>query len=373
MDFSLSDDQKQLRDSIAKFVKGSYDFEKRRHIVKKDGGLSAETWAKFAELGWLMLPFAEEDGGLGGNVTDTMVLLEEFGKGLVVEPYIPTVVLGGGFIRRGSAEQKARYLEALVNGQLQAAFAVQEYETAFDIANTALRAEANGDGFVLNGTKSVVLNGDRADVIVVLARTSGNTGNRNGLSLFLVDADTPGITRTAHRLVDGSQAAEIRFGNVQVGASALLGEKDKGAALADTVIHEGILALGAEATGIMATLLYSTVEYAKTRKQFGVPIGNFQALQHRMADMFMAYEQVRSLLLCATLKVHEGHDDAVPAVHALKSLVGRAGRLIGQEAVQLHGGMGMTDELHIGHYFKRITAIDALFGNADQHTRAFAA
>ncbi len=371
MDFSLSDDQKQLRDSIAKFVKGSYDFEKRRHIVKKDGGLNAGIWAQFAELGWLMLPFSEEDGGLGGNVTDTMVLLEEFGKGLVVEPYIPTVVLGGGLIKRGNAEQKAKYLEALVSGQLQAAFAVQEYEQTFDLANTALKAEANGSGFVLNGKKSVVLNGDRADVIVVLARTSGSVGDTNGLSLFIVDADTAGVTRTAHRVVDGSQAAEIRFDNVQVGAAALLGEKDKGAALAETVIVEGILALGAEATGIMATLLYTTVEYAKTRKQFGVAIGNFQALQHRMADMFMAYEQVRSLLLCATLKVNENHDDAVQAVHALKSLVGRAGRLIGQEAVQLHGGMGMTDELHIGHYFKRITAIDALLGNFDQHTRAF--
>ncbi len=371
MDFSLNDDQKQLRDSIAKFVKGSYDFEKRRHIVKKDSGLNAEVWAQFAELGWLMLPFAEEDGGIGGNVTDTMVLLEEFGKGLIVEPYIPTVVLGGGFIKRGNSEQKAKYLEALVSGQLQAAFAVQEYEQSFDIANTALKAEANGTGFVLNGTKSLVLNGDRADVIVVLARTSGSVGDKSGLSLFIVDAETAGIQRTAHRVVDGSQAAEIRFDQVQISTTALLGEKDKGAALAETVINEGVLALGAEATGIMATLLYSTVEYTKTRKQFGVPIGNFQALQHRMSDMFMAYEQVRSLLLCATLKVHESHDDAVQAVHALKSLVGRAGRLIGQEAVQLHGGMGMTDELHIGHYFKRITAIDALFGNADQHTRAF--
>lgn len=371
MDFSLNDDQKQLRDSVAKFVKGSYDFEKRRHIVKNDAGLNAEVWGQFAELGWLMLPFSEEDGGIGGSVVDTMVLLEELGRGLVVEPYIPTVVLAGGLIKRGSAEQKAKYLESLVSGGLQGAFAVSEYEQAFDLANTAFKAEAKDGGYVLNGTKSVVLNGDRADVIGVVARTSGKPGDKDGLSVFLVNGDAAGLSRKVHRVVDGSNAAELRFDSVKVGADALVGEAGKGAELAQAIINEGILALGAEATGALSVLVYTTVEYTKTRKQFGVAIGNFQALQHRMADMFMAYEQVRSLLMCATLKVNEGHDDAQQAVHALKSLIGRAGRHIAQEAVQLHGGMGMTDELHIGHYFKRITAIDALFGNADQHTRAF--
>ncbi len=373
MDFSLNDDQKLLRDSIGKFVKGSYDFEKRRQIIKNHASLDPAVWAQFAELGWLMLPFSEEDDGLGGSVIDTMILLEEFGKGLVVEPYIPSIVLGGGFIKRGNAEQKEKYLQALMGGNLQAAFAVQEYEQTFDISQTTASATPEGDFLVLNGKKSAVLNGDRADVLVVLTRTTGKAGDADGLTLLLVDAGTEGVSRRPHRMVDGTQAAEITFRNVMVPRSNIIGELNQGAPLAQTVINEGILALAAEATGALSVLLYTTVEYAKTRKQFGVAIGNFQALQHRMSNMFMAYEQIRSLLLCATLKVHEGHDDAQKAVHALKAQVGKAGRLIAQEAVQLHGGMGMTDELHIGHYFKRITAIDALFGNFDQHIRAYAA
>ena len=219
----------------------------------------------------------------------------------------------------------------------------------------------------------MVLNGDKAELLVVLARTGGGAGARDGLSLFLVEASAEGVSRRAHRTVDGGMAAEISFSNVVAGADALIGTLHQGIALAETVIDEGILALAAEATGALSVLLHSTVEYTKQRKQFGVPISSFQALQHRMANMFIAYEQTRSLLLCATLKVHEGHDDARKAVHALKAQVGKAGRLVAQEAVQLHGGMGMTDELAVGHYFKRITAIDALFGNFDQHIRAFAA
>lgn len=373
MDFSLSDDQKQLRDSIEKFIKGSYDFEKRCHIVKQSNSLDPAIWTQFAELGWLALPFDEDDGGIGGTLIDTMVMLEAFGKGLIVEPYIPTVVLGGGFIKRGNAGQKGKYLEALIGGDLQAAFAVQEYEQTFSLGNISTRATLEGNGYNLNGRKCVVLNGDRADVLIVLARTSGAAGSEEGLTLFLVNADTPGLMRTGHRLVDGSRAADICFDKVFVPGESLLGELNQGATLAKIVINEAILALGAEAVGILSVLLGNTVEYTKTRKQFGTAIGTFQALQHRMSNMFMACEQTRSLLLCATLKVHEGHADAQQAVHALKAQIGRAGRLIAQEAVQLHGGMGMTDELNIGHYFKRITAIDALFGNADQHTRAFAA
>lgn len=373
MDFSLNDDQKLLQDSVSKFVKGSYDFEKRRNIVKQKNSFDPAVWSQFAELGWLMLPFSEEDDGLGGNLTDTMVLLEEFGKGLIVEPYIASIVTGGGFLKRADTNQKGKYLSRLVAGELQVAFAVQEYEHVFDMTQTQMIATVENDQLALNGCKSVVLNGDRADLLVVLARTQGQAGDRDGLTLLLVDANASGISRKAHRLVDGSQAAEIHFNHVKVDRSAILGELHKGADIADAVVAETILALGAEATGALSVLLYSTVEYTKTRKQFGVAIGSFQALQHRMTNMFMAYEQVRSLLLCATLKVHEGHEDAYKAVHALKANIGRLGRLIAQESVQLHGGMGMTDELHIGHYFKRITAIDALFGNFDHHIRAYAA
>lgn len=373
MDFSLNEEQRLLSDSVERFVRGSYPIETRRKSIHEQGSFNPDIWRQFAELGWLALPFAEEDGGLGGSVLETMVVLEAFGKGLVVEPYIATVVTAGGFLRQANAEQKACWLTPLLEGSLQAAFAVDEYEQVHDLAQTAMSARRTPDnGFVLQGTKACVLNGDRADLLVVLVRTAGEPGAADGLSLLLVDANSPGITRKAHRTVDGQRAAEISFEQVQVGVDALLGELNQGHALAQTVVTETLLALGAEAVGALSVLVYGTVEYAKTRKQFGVAIGNFQALQHRMADMFMAYEQSRSLLLAATLKVREGHADAALAVHALKVQIGTGGRRVAQEAIQLHGGMGMTDELAIGHYFKRLTAIDALFGNADRHALAYA-
>jgi alkylation response protein AidB-like acyl-CoA dehydrogenase len=372
LDFSLSDEQKLLQDSVAKFVKSSYDFDRRRKIVALKNSFDPVIWQQFADLGWLVLPFAEADYGLGGSLIDTMVMMEEFGKGLVVEPYVATIVLGGGFLRRASVEQKQKYLGNLISGKLQLALAIDEYEQTSDLRQTNLPARPEGSGYVLQGRKSCVINGNKADLLVVLARTGGIAGDEAGLSLFLVDRQTPGVTVRPHRTVDGQQAAEVNFDQVLVGADRALGGINQAHALAQTVITEGILALGAEAVGALSVLLYSTVEYTRTRKQFGVAIGSFQVLQHRMTDMFMAYEQTRSLLLAATLKVHEGHADAMQAVHALKAQIGRGGRLIAQEAIQLHGGMGMTDELAIGHYFKRITAIDALFGHADQHIRAYA-
>ena len=319
MNFSLSDEQQMLADSARRFVQGGYQTE--------------TLWRQFAELGWLALPFDEDDGGLGAGLVETMVLLEELGRGGVTTPYLATVVLGGGILRRADAACRARYLPDLMAGDLQLALAVDEQERVFAPENTALQAREEGGGFVLNGRKTVVLNGDQADRILVLARTGAEPGDPQGLSLFLLDPHSPGVTLTPHRLVDGHRA---------------------------------------KAVGALSVLLDDTVEYSKTRKQFGVPIGSFQVLQHRMADMFMALEQTRSLLLAATLKTLEGHDDARQAVHALKARIGGAGRHIAQEAVQLHGGMGMTDELAVGHYFKRLTAMDGLFGGADQHLAAFA-
>lgn len=369
MDFSLNDEQRLLQESAQKFINGSYGFARRHASIHQHQSLDAGIWQQFAELGWLALPFAEADGGLGGSLADTMVLLQEFGRGLVVEPYIASVILGGGFLQRGGAAQKARYLSALMEGRLQIAVAIDEYEQAFSLASKGTLAHPEGDGFVLNGRKCTVLNGDKADLLIVLA----NCQNR-GLGLFLVEAGSPGLHKHPHRTVDGHSAAEIALENVHVAAEAVLCPPGLEAQrIAEAVIAETILALGAEAVGALAILLHSTVSYAKTRQQFGVPIGSFQVLQHRMADMFMACEQCKSLLLAATLKTREGHADAAQAVHALKAQLGRGGRLIAQEAIQLHGGMGMTDELAIGHYFKRITAIDALFGNADHHLQAYAA
>lgn len=372
MDFSLNEEQRLLADSVERFVRGSYPIELRRRIVHEQGSFNPDIWRQFADLGWLMLPFDEADGGLGGGLIETMVLMEGLGRGLVVEPYVATVVTTGGFLRHADAGQKARWLSALLEGSLQGAFAVDEYEQVHDLAQTAMAAGADADGFVLDGVKACVINGDRADLLVVLARTSGAPGDADGLSLFLVDAGSAGVSRRAHRTVDGQRAAEVTFTQVRVGRDALLGVAGQGHALAARVITETLLALAAEAVGALSVLIAGTVEYAKTRKQFGIPIGSFQALQHRMADMFMAGEQTRSLLLAATLKVLEGHADAALAVHALKVQIGTGGRRVAQEAIQLHGGMGMTDELSVGHYVKRLTAIDALFGNADRHLLAYA-
>lgn len=371
MNFSLSDEQQMLADSARRFVQGQYHAEAHREN-KTLTPVDQTLWRQFAELGWLALPFDEDDGGLGAGLVETMVLMEELGRGGVIAPYLATVVLGGGILRRADAACRARYLPDLVAGELQLALAVDEQERVFAPENTALQAREEGGGFVLSGRKILVLNGDQADRIMVLARTNGEPGDQHGLSLFLLDPHSQGVTLTPHRLVDGHQAAQLQLDDVRLAADTLIFQKDAAFEPVSKVLDEAVLALGAEAVGALSVLLDDTVEYSKTRKQFGVPIGNFQVLQHRMADMFMALEQTRSLLLAATLKTLEGHDDARQAVHALKARIGGAGRHIAQEAVQVHGGMGMTDELAVGHYFKRITAMDGLFGGADQHLAAFA-
>lgn len=372
MDFSLNDEQSQLKDSIDKFVRLSYGDEQRRNSIRQHASCDPAIWQQFSELGWLALPFAEDDGGFGGSLADTMVLMECFGKGLVIEPYIATVVTGGGFLRHATTAQRAQWLAPLLAGQLQVAFAVDEYERVHDLTEVGTRLTSTDAGLHLSGSTCCVANGDQADLLIVLARSAGQAGETEGLSLLLIPADAPGVSILSHRSVDGQRAAEIHFDQVTVSADQVLGSLHEGHALAERVIRETLLALAAEAVGALSVLLYSTVDYAKTRKQFGVPIGSFQALQHRMTNMFMAYEQTQSLLLAATLKVQEGHDDAARAVHALKAQIGIGGRLIAQEAIQMHGGMGMTDELAIGHYFKRVMAIDVSFGSADSHVRAFA-
>ena len=371
MNFQLSEEQQMLADSAKRFVRDNSDVETHRRN-KKLMPLDAATWQQFADLGWLAVPFGEEHGGLGMGPLETMVLLEALGEGLIMAPYIATVVLGGGFLRQASAAQQAETIPALLEGKLQVAFAAEEYERVFTLENTAMVADLKGNEAILNGTKSCVMNGDQADLLVVLARTAGQPGDQDGLSLFLVDANAAGVERVPHRTVDGRQGAEIRFNQVKVAEAARIGALHSGYAIARQVLHEGLLALSAESVGSLSVLINETVEYSKTRKQFGMPIGKFQVLQFRMADMFIAMEQTRSLLLAATLKTVEGHDDAAKAVHAMKAQLGRAGRKIAQEAIQIHGGMGMTDELGVGHYVKRVTAADGLFGNADVHLMAIA-
>lgn len=368
MDFALTEEQGMLQDSVSRFIDNDYDFEKRQKIAESEAGYSAELWGTFAELGWTSVPFAEEDGGFGGGPIELMLMMEQFGRGLVVEPFLANVVLAGGVLRRvADAEQKTQWLSPIIDGSRQAAFAFAEPQSRHVLADVKTTAVESDDGYRLNGKKALVINGGRADFIIVVARSSGDQKDESGLSLFVVDAAAQGVSRHSYPMVDGHQAAEITLQDVLVPATACLGEAGNAFATIQSVIDEATLAVCAEASGIMQAMLSRTLEYAKNRVQFGVPIGSFQALQHRMVDMLMACEQTRSLLLWAAMVNSEGGADAARSISALKYLIGTSGRKVGQEAVQIHGGMGVSWEVDVAHYFKRLTAIEILFGNADFH------
>ena len=375
MDFSFSDEQSLLKDSLERFVQLEYEFSARQKLVKTELGYSTDHWRKFAELGWLGVAFPEADGGFGGGPIETMLVMEQFGRGLVVEPYVPTVVLVGGMLAAaGKAAQKQQYLTPLLEGTLQGACAFAEPQSRFNLADVATTAKRIGNGYVLNGRKSVVLNGPSADVLIVAARTSSGQRKQSGITLFLVDASTTGITRRDYPTVDALRASELTLENVVVPRTAVLGRVGKGLDVLTQAIDYATLAIGAEAVGCMEVLYKTTVEYCKTRVQFGQPIGKFQVLQHRMVDMFMEHEQSKSLMFMAAMRLAEGYDaQAQKAVSAFKVQVGKSGRFVGQNAVQLHGGMGMTEELNVGHYFKRLTMIDTMFGNVDYHLKRFGA
>ncbi|MCH7741651.1 MAG: acyl-CoA dehydrogenase family protein [Proteobacteria bacterium] len=374
MDFSFSEEQSLLQDSIQRFIQKSYTFEERQKLIQTEEGFSRDNWATFAELGWLGLPFTEEDGGFGGTPVDTMIMLEEFGKGLVVEPYVPTVVMAGTAIAEGaSAELKENVLAEIIAGSKLAALAFVEPQARFNLADVTTTATSKDDGYIINGFKGVVLGGPSADVLVVPARTDGEQKDEAGITLFLVDAESAGVSRRNYPTIDGLRASEITFENVSVAATSIIGELGGGLAILEKSIDYAILAVGAEAVGAMEVLYKTTVEYCKVREQFGQPIGKFQVLQHRMVDMFIEHEQSKSLLYMAAMRLDEGYSPAArKAVSALKVQIGKGGKFVGQNAVQLHGGMGMTDELNVGHYFKRLTAIETLFGNVDYHLKKYA-
>lgn len=374
MDFRFTEEQDLLRDSVQRFVRENYAFDQRRALAASETGFGAANWALFAELGWLALPFAEDDGGLDGTVVDTMILMEEFGKGLVLEPYLATIVMGGGVLKRAaSAAQRAAVLPGVIEGKTQLALAYAEGQGRYNLADVATTAKADGDGYRIDGAKAVVLNGPAADKVIVAARTSGDQRDRDGITLFLVDATSQGVSRRDYPTQDGARASEIGFDGVRVDAAAVIGNVGGGLAVLEAVIDDAIVAVGAEAVGAMAALTAQTVDYAKNRVQFGVPIAQFQVLQHRMVEMFVEAEQTKSLLYRAAMTVAAGGADAPRAVSALKVQVGKGGRFVGQQAIQTHGGMGMTDEMAAGHYFKRLTLINTLFGNLDYHLRRFAA
>jgi pimeloyl-CoA dehydrogenase small subunit len=374
MDFELSEEQSLLRESVNRLLADRYDFEARKHFAQEAGGFSEALWRQYAELGLLALPFAESDGGIGGGPVETMLVMEAFGRALALEPYLATVVLGGGFLRLGaSPAMRAALIPRIASGELKLAFAHTERQARYDLADILTTARKDGSSFVLNGAKSLVLNGDVADKLVVSARLSGAQRDHDGVALFLLDGDAAGVTRRGYPTVDGLRAAEVTLSNVRVAADALIGEAGQGFALIECVVDTAIAALAAEAVGAMTAMHELTVDYLKTRKQFGVPIGNFQVLQHRAADMLIAAEEARSLALFASMMAEDPNPlERRKAIAATKVQIGRSGRIVGQGAIQLHGGIGMTMEHRVGHYFKRVTMIDTLFGDADHHLAALA-
>lgn len=372
MDFTFNEEQSLIQDQVDQFVQKEYDWETRQALSNSDLGFGEDNWKKFADLGWLGICVSEDSGGFGGSSIESMLIMEAFGKGLVVEPFLETVIMSGGLIDdHGSDEQKSSVLEPAISGEMHLALAYAEPQSRFNLSDVVTEAKSDGDSFILNGYKSVVMNGPSADKIIISARTSGAQLDESGISLFIVDANSDGLNKTNYKTVDGRRASDLTLENVSVSKSSLVGDQDKGFAILDSAIDKAILAISAEAVGAMEVLYKTTVEYTKTREQFGTAIGKFQVLQHRMVDMFMEYEQCKSLLYMATMKHEEGAEDAKKAISGLKYQVGKAGKFIGQQAVQLHGGMGVTDELNVGHYFKRLTTVGTIFGNTDYHLKKY--
>jgi pimeloyl-CoA dehydrogenase small subunit len=376
MDFDLNDEQRQLKDSLERLLAANYgDLNKRLSYMKEPMGYSAALWKQYADLGLLAVPFAEEHGGLGQGLTETMIIAEAFGRALAIEPYFATVVLAGGALRHsGNSAQLNALVPAIGEGKLTLALAHQERQARYDIADTATTARADGKGgFTLEGEKNVVLHGDSADKLIVTARVTGGRADRSGIGLFLIDGKASGVTRRGYQTQDGMRAADVTLSAVRVAPEAVLAGPEQGLAVLDRVVDEAIAALAAEAVGGMAALHELTVEYLKTRKQFGQPIGSFQVLQHRAVDMLTAVEQARSMAYFATMMAAEPEPrERRKAMSAAKVQIGRSARLVGQEAIQLHGGIGMTMEYKAGHYFKRLTMIDMAFGDADHHLRELA-
>ena len=365
MDFELSDDQRLLLESVSRMLADNYSFAQRKTYVAATEGWSTAMWSRFAELGLLGLPIPEQYGGFGGGAQEVMLVMQAFGRVLVVEPYFPTVVLGGtAIIQAGSAEQRQAILPAIAEGRMKLAFAHSERQARYDLTDVVTTAQRDGDGWVLDGSKTVVAHGDSADKLIVSARTSNDRYDTDGITLFLVDAGSQGIARRGYVTRDESRAADISLSNVRVTPADILGEVGKGMPIIGRIVEAGIAATAAETVGAREAMNDMTLEYSKTRVQFGQPIGSYQVVQHRLADMFMTQEQGRSMAMLATMSLENpdpaerAHDMAMAKVG-----VGQAGRYVSQSAVQMHGGIGMTEEYAVGHYFRRCMVIERLFGD----------
>jgi len=369
MDFALTEEQELLRHSVQRLFADHYAFDARKRYAQEPGGYSRALWARYAELGLLGLPFAEEQGGSAGGPVETMIVMEEVGRALALEPYLSTVVLAGGLLRLGGGKALcADLVPKIAGGDLMLAFAHAERQSRYDLADVAASARREGAGYVLDGAKSLVLHGDSAGKFIVSARLSGGQRDSDGLALFVVDAAAKGVSTRGYATVDGLRAAEVTLAGVRVDAGAAIGEPGKAYPLIERVVDTAIAALAAEAVGAMTAMHEQTVDYMKTRKQFGVTIGSFQALQHRAAEMLVALEQARSMAMLATMMgAEENVRERRQAISAAKVQIGRSARIVGHGAIQIHGGIGMTMEAKVGHYFKRVTTIDTIFGDADYH------
>jgi alkylation response protein AidB-like acyl-CoA dehydrogenase len=373
VDFRYTEEQLALQETLRRFIARDYDFERRRALTRSGSGFSADAWAQYAELGLLALPLPEDYGGLGGNGVDVMVVMEQVGRGLLLEPYLSTVVLCGGIIAAcGSRDLKQQLLPAIVAGKLQIALAAYEAAGRYDLSHLASSAVQDKEGWRLTGRKSVVLDAPSADFFLVSARPRGGAADLEGLALFLVPRETAGLTLHPYATQSGGRAADLQLSDVHVEAAAVIGSGAEALDLLERGVDAAAAALCAEAAGIVSALNEATLGYLKTRKQFGVPIGVFQALQHRMADMYIAEEQIRSMAIIAA--THAEDEDALArrrAISGAKAYIGQAARFVGQQAVQLHGAMGMVDDLIVSHYFKRLTMIDMTLGDTDFHLARF--
>ncbi|MDB5936488.1 MAG: pimeloyl-CoA dehydrogenase small subunit [Massilia sp.] len=371
MDFNFKEEQQQFADALKRWVAKDYSFEERARIIGSEAGVSDAAWATLVELGMTALPVPEEQGGFSGSAVDMFVVMQELGRGLVVEPYLATV-LGAEFLKLGGGHEAL--LEQVAAGELKLACALGERQSRHDLADIATTAKQDGDAYVINGRKSVVVHGAQAGSVIVSARNSGDQRDTDGISLFVLPVDTAGVNLTGYRTLDGQRAADIVFDNVRAPASALVGAAGAGWDILDAAADYGAGLLCAEALGAMEAIFAATLEYLKTRTQFGAPIGKFQALQHRMADMYIHLEQARSMALLAAVKLASSDaGERRRAVSAAKYRVGQAMKFVGQQAVQLHGGMGVTNELPAAHHFKRLTMIELTLGDSDHHLRRFMA
>ncbi len=365
MDFEPSDDQRLLVESIGRMLADNYGFQQRKAFVTAPEGFSTAMWSRYAEQGLLGVPFAEEYGGYGGGPQEIMLVMQAFGKHLVLEPYLGTVILGGGAVQAfGTDAQKKAILPAICEGSLKMAFAHGERQARYDVTDVMTTARRDGAGWVIDGSKTVVQHGDVADKLVVSARTSGDRYDADGITVFLVDAKTQGVARRGYPTRDETRAADIALDGVRVTDADVLGEVGKGLTVVQRIIEAGIAATGAEAAGAMEAMNEMTLEYSKTRVQFGQAIGTFQVVQHRMVDMFMAAEQGKSMAMLATMTLDQtdpakrAHDMALAKVG-----IGQSARYVSQSAVQMHGGIGMTEEYAVGHYFRRCMVIERLWGD----------